>query len=65
MNSARRDLIARMAHELRGLGASAGERDAVRLLMATAKFKLGDIAILAEEALQEARRRMAAKENRT
>ncbi|MEN6535676.1 MAG: hypothetical protein ABFD89_18575 [Bryobacteraceae bacterium] len=64
MNSARRNLIAVMAAELCDLPACAGERDAVRALMAKDKFKLGDIAVLAEEALHEARRRAsAAKEH--
>ena len=57
----RHDLVASMTDSLRNLSPLATEADAIRALMATNKFRYGDIAMLADEALQEARRRAAAK----
>lgn len=50
----RKDLIARMAADLCRVGIPADEREAIRTLCAL-NFRYGDVAVLAEDALLEAR----------
>lgn len=50
----RKDLIARMAADLCRVGIPADERDAIRSLCAL-NYRYGDVAVLAEDALLEAR----------
>lgn len=53
--SASAALILKMAADLRRLGATSSERDAIRALTSCG-YRMGDVAILADDALVEARR---------
>jgi hypothetical protein len=48
-------LIEQMAADLRRLGVTSNERDAIRALSSCERYRMGDVAALAEDALYAAR----------
>jgi hypothetical protein len=61
MPTASAGLILKMAADLRRLGATGSERDAIRALTSCG-YRMGDVAILAEDALFEARQQTVSRE---